>query len=194
MSPCSLAPTPPSSQPGPADSPLGCCWARLLEARGYERCGGECYYDWQDYEIDDELAPLPPGLTFRVEQLEGEGLLPGTATYAVDENGEDLGVCVTESGGNYSRDPAASDIAFTTWLGVPVRNTATRLHPSQGKGLGKTLLAESLRVMKKMGYKHAAISTALYNHRAQLFYSNMGYALTDWTYSLQRVLGPAPRL
>jgi GNAT superfamily N-acetyltransferase len=171
----------------------------LLEARGYVRCNGECYYDWPNYSIPDELAPLPEGLSFRMITIPGKGRLPGTAVYAVSEDGKDLGVCVTTSTGEYSKSAVASATCFTKWLGVPVSPTSTRLHPSQGQGLGKCLLAESLRLMKTLGYKHATISTALMNHKAQLFYSNFGYGLTGWTVGLERSLADqgqsaAPRL
>ena len=171
----------------------------LLEARGYVRCNGECYYDWPKYTIPDDLAPLPEGLQFRVVTIPGKRRLPGTAVYAVSEDGEDLGVCLTTSAGEFSESAVASATCFTNWLGVPVSPTSTRLHPSQGQGLGKCLLAESLRQMKTLGYEHAAISTALMNHKAQLFYSNFGYDFTGWTVGLERSLvdkgqSTAPRL
>jgi len=39
-----------------------------------------------------------------------------------------------------------------------------------------------------LGFRHAAISTALHNHRAFLFYSNFGYHVADWTYDSRRDL------
>lgn len=152
--------------------------------------------DWPNYSIPDDLAPLPEGLSFRMITIPGKGRLPGTAVYAVSEDGEDLGVCLTQSTGEFSESAVASATCFTTWIGVPVSPTSTRLHPSQGQGLGKCLLAESLRQMKALGYEHAAISTALMNSKVQLFYSNFGYDFTGWTVGLERSFGDsvAPRL
>jgi hypothetical protein len=40
--------------------------------------------------------------------------------------------------------------------------------------------------LRRAGYRHAAISTALDNYRAALFYSNLGYQVVDWTYGYGR--------
>ena len=42
--------------------------------------------------------------------------------------------------------------------------------------------------MRGVGYRHSAISTAADNHRAFLFYSNVGYHVSDWTFGLEKVL------
>ena len=174
----------------------------LLGTRDYERCNGECYYRWAGFEITAALAPsLPPGVRYRVELVPGRGRLPGTKVFAVsEETGKDLGVCVTISGAEFSVDSshatdyeAASRLAFVTWLGVPVVATANRLHPSQGQGLGKALLAEGLKQMQFLGYRDAAISTAEKNYKAQVFYANYGgFSLVDWTWGLKRRQSFAP--
>jgi len=58
----------------------------------------------------------------------------------------------------------------------------------QSRGLGRHLLQRSLKEMHGAGFRHAAISTALGNHRAFLFYTNYGYRVVDWTYGLGREL------
>ena len=69
-----------------------------------------------------------------------------------------------------------ADTCFVQWLGVPAdKSNLTQTGydaraPEQGKGLGKRLLARSLVEMHARGYTRAIISTALGNHRAQLFY------------------------
>jgi hypothetical protein len=69
-----------------------------------------------------------------------------------------------------------ADTCFVQWLGVPAEKANLNQRgynarePQQGKGLGKRLLARSLVEMHVRGYTRAIISTALGNHRAQLFY------------------------
>ncbi len=43
-----------------------------------------------------------------------------------------------------------------------------------------------MRSAREMGYRHAAISTAIENHRAFVFYSNVGFHVTDMTYGWVR--------
>lgn len=39
---------------------------------------------------------------------------------------------------------------------------------------------------KELGYKHAAISNAVSNYRAFMFYTNYGFQVTDWTYGWEK--------
>ena len=63
--------------------------------------------------------------------------------------------------------------------------------PYRHRGLGKPLLFRGRNEILSAGYRHTAISTALHNNRAFLFYSNHGYRLVDWTYQLSKTLNPA---
>ena len=74
----------------------------------------------------------------------------------------------------------AQDYGFVNWLGVT--------EGYQGGGLGKWLLLRTRNEMLERGYRHTAISTAVSNHRAFLFYSNYGYRVVDWTYGLSKSL------
>ncbi|UCC67907.1 MAG: GNAT family N-acetyltransferase, partial [Armatimonadota bacterium] len=74
----------------------------------------------------------------------------------------------------------AHDWIFTDWLGVE--------EEMQGKGLGRHLLQRALQEARRLGYRHASISTSWDNHRAFLFYSNYGYRVADWTYEFARDL------
>lgn len=89
-----------------------------------------------------------------------------------DVDGHEHGVCICLCGGEESEDSAASDVAFVAWLGVPAVLTDDRTDPSQGRGLGRALLAEGLRQMAACGYAHVVISTAAANLKAQLVRSN----------------------
>ena len=91
-----------------------------------------------------------------------------------------LGECVVDCGGNFSANPAAQDYGFVNWLGVG--------EPYQGSGLGRWLLLNTRNQLLQAGYRHTAISTAVDNYRAFLFYSNYGYRVVDWTYQLSKGL------
>ena len=45
-----------------------------------------------------------------------------------------------------------------------------------------------LKEARELGYRHTVTSTQQHNHRAQLFYTNEGYLVTDTAYSLLREL------
>ena len=94
-----------------------------------------------------------------------------------------VGECWSVSGGEFSSHPEAQNWLHTTWLGIE--------DEFQGQGLGRYLLQYELQEMHKVGYRHAAISTAWDNHRAFLFYSNCGYRTVDWTYGFVKDLSEA---
>ena len=52
----------------------------------------------------------------------------------------------------------------------------------QGRGWGRYLLTRTLWEARRLGYRHTAISTCKRNYRAQLFYTNYGYRVTDTVY------------
>jgi GNAT superfamily N-acetyltransferase len=105
--------------------------------------------------------------------------LPGLTVHAYRGERE-LGICMCVSCVEYNLVGADQAWAFTKWLGVE--------EEVQGRGLGKALLQRALRELRGVGYRHAAISTALHNYRAALFYSNLGYKVVDWTYEYSRSL------
>ena len=53
----------------------------------------------------------------------------------------------------------------------------------QGRGWGKVLSYTMLAEARTLGYRHCATSTQQDNHRAQLFYTNMGFEVTDVAHS-----------
>ena len=153
----------------------------LLGYNGYYRSAGEVFLDWEDYSVTPVPSNLP--VTLSTEWKDGRGQLPNCTVHA-HQNGEEVGICVSLCGGEFSSHPDAQDWLHTTWLGIE--------DEFQGQGLGKFLLQYALQEMKKIGYRHAAISTAWDNHRAFLFYSNCGYRVVDWTYGYEKVLSEAP--
>jgi GNAT superfamily N-acetyltransferase len=150
----------------------------LLTFNGYERTRGEVFLDWPDCVVDAPPAFDMP-LKITVDHPTGNGTRPGL-TVRASLDGREAGVCKNVCCGEYSPDPAAQDWLFTVGLGVD--------EEIQGRGLGKYLQLRALHEMRALGYRHAAISTAWDNHRAFLFYSNLGYRTSDWTYGLRRIL------
>ena len=148
----------------------------LFEKNGYGRRGGEVFLLWEDM-----VPPVPRAIDLpvqvKVDWRNGLRKMPGLDVCAMLE-GKEIGRCTHCSLGNYSRNPDMQNTAFCTWLGVD--------DEYQGGGLGVHLLHRSLHELKNRGYDHAAISTALHNHRAYLFYSNHGYRTVDWSYGFVR--------
>ena len=153
----------------------------LLGFNGYHRSSGEVFLDWQDYSVTPVPSNLP--VTLSVEWQEGRGERPNCTVHS-HQDGKQVGICESCCGGEFSSHPEAQDWLHTMWLGIE--------DDFQGQGLGRYLLQYALQEMKKIGYRHAAISTSWTNHRAFLFYSNCGYRTVDWTYGYEKVLSEAP--
>jgi len=152
--------------------------AALLGHNGYTRCAGEVFLDWPNF---DAVKPVPANVRAKivVSRPKGRGVRPGVVVRALQGKRE-VGVCNCASMGEFSRSRHAQDWIETEWLAV-----AEKL---QGRGLGRYLLQRALWEARRLGYRHAAISTSWQNYRAALFYSNMGYQFVDWTYGLERKL------
>ena len=153
----------------------------LLGFNGYRRSAGEVFLDWENYAVTPMPSSLP--VTLSVDWEQGRGEHPN-CTVKAHRDGEQVGICESVCGGEFSSHPDAQDWLHTVWLGIE--------DEFQGQGLGRYLLQYALQEMHKVGYRHAAISTAWDNHRAFLFYSNCGYQVVDWTYGYEKVLSEAP--
>ena len=149
----------------------------ILGFNGYHRSAGEVFLDWEDYSVTPVSSSLP--VTLSIDWKDGRGHLPNCTAYA-HQNGEQVGICESLCGGEFSSHTDAQDWLHTVWLGIE--------DEFQGQGLGHYLLQYALQEMHKVGYRHAAISTAWDNHRAFLFYSNCGYQTVDWTYEFVKDL------
>ena len=153
----------------------------LLGFNGYHRSEGEVFLDWEDYSVTPVPSSLP--VTLSIEWKDGRGQLPN-CTVLAHQDDKQVGICESLCGGEFSSHTDAQTWLHTTWLGVE--------DDFQGQGLGRYLLQYALQEMKKIGYRHAAISTAWDNHRAFLFYSNCGYRTVDWTYEFVKDLSQTP--
>jgi len=150
----------------------------LLRMNGYEPVDGEVILDWPDY-VPPEPVPTDVEAEVSLEWVDGRGARPGLTVRAL-QGDEQIGICMSVSGGDRSDSEAAQDWFYTKWLNIA--------EPSQGKGLGRYLLQRALQELHAAGYRHASISTDWMNARAYLFYSNHGYRQTDWTLAFGRDL------
>ena len=153
----------------------------LLGFNGYHRSAGEVFLDWENYAVTPMPSSLPVTLSVNWEQGRGEH---PNCTVKAHRDGEQVGICESLCGGEFSSHLDAQDWLHTVWLDIE--------DEFQGQGLGRYLLQYELQEMHKVGYRHAAISTAWDNHRAFLFYSNCGYRVVDWTYGYEKVLSEPP--
>ena len=143
----------------------------LLGYNGYQRRFGEVFLAWENYTVTPTQLTTPIELS--VDWEPGRGERPNCTALAF-QDGTEVGVCHSVSGGEFSDDAKAQDWFHTMWLGIK--------DEFQGQGLGRYLLQYILHEMRNIGYRHALISTSWDNYRAFLFYSNFGYRVTDWTY------------
>ena len=153
----------------------------LLGFNGYRRSAGEVFLDWENYIV----TPMPSSLSVELSMdwEDGRGERPNCTVKAY-QGDEQVGICESVCGGEFSSHPDAQDWLHTVWLGIE--------DEFQGQGLGRYLLQYELQEMHKVGYRHAAISTNWENYRAFLFYSNCGYQVVDWTYGYEKVLSEPP--
>lgn len=192
----------------------------LLTQNGYTLKGGEVYINWDHY-VDalpqlHQQGTLPEGVKLRVEEIALDltrlksGVRPDRAAYAtlperdqptqgvgtevtaVAADGELLGICRTVPANDYDASPALSSTCFVAWLGVPPDGGPhDERRTGQGLGLGKRLLSQALVQMQRRGFVNSIISTAYSNFRAQIFYTNFGYSVSDWTHSFSKDLSAA---
>jgi GNAT superfamily N-acetyltransferase len=149
----------------------------LLLCNGYEVCGGEIFLDWPDMDPNPLTEYDDLDIDLEIKQESGQGRLPDLRAQACHE-GRKIGECFSLSAAAFSNREVVEDWVFTNWLGIS--------EPYRTKGLGRYLLGSTLAAAREAGYRHAAISTSLTNHRALLFYANCGYHAVDWTRQLCR--------
>jgi ribosomal protein S18 acetylase RimI-like enzyme len=148
---------------------------------GYKIAGeGELFLENQNYAISDPVLPdAKADVQIQIEQSQGN--LPNI-TVKIAHNGNEIGSCIALSGGDFVKDPGAQELIFIDGLGITKSN--------QGQGWGRYLLSRTLWEARQLGYKHTVISTSKRNYRAQLFYANYGYGVTDTVFGFQKILKP----
>jgi GNAT superfamily N-acetyltransferase len=145
----------------------------LLGMNGYRLAGeGEIFMECLNYPAAKPVAP-EPAVEVQVQLQEGRGNLPNVTVRAL-RDGKEIGSCIALSGGDFCRSREAQDRIFVDGLGVT--------DGEQGRGWGRYLLTRTLHEASQLGYRHTVISTGRRNYRAQLFYTNYGYRVTDTVY------------
>jgi ribosomal protein S18 acetylase RimI-like enzyme len=151
----------------------------LLQMNGYQVCGGELFLDWANMNPQRPEAITDLKVEVELQKTSGLGRLPDIRV-AAHYDGHEVGECICLSAAAFSKRDVVEDWIFTQWLGVT--------EAFQGLGLGRYLLGYALVEAQQSGYRHAAISTAVRNARALLFYANYGYQAVDWTRQFSRNL------
>jgi GNAT superfamily N-acetyltransferase len=145
----------------------------LFGQNGYKLARkGDLFLEQRSFAAAEPGLP-EPDVEVQVQVLEGRGDRPNITVRAL-RDGHEIGSCIAISGGDYNRADEAQALLFVDGLGV--------IAPEQGQGWGRYLLTRTLWEARKLGYEHTAISTGKRNYRAQLFYSNYGYRMTDTVY------------
>lgn len=149
----------------------------LIGINKYTKCGTMVFFDWENYAI----KPLPSNLpiTFTVDWKQGRGLRPNCKIKAF-KGEQQVGDSYSVSGGEFSTHTDAQDWLYTDWLEIE--------DEFQGQGIGHHLLQFTLQEARRIGFKHASISTHIDNHRACLFYGNFGYCAVDRTSEYHKLL------
>ena len=148
----------------------------LLGANGYHRIDGELVLDLPGCAIDD-LGEPPVEVDIDLEWTPSLASRPGLIVRAM-RGGEQVGMCVCTSGGEYAPAEAAQDWVYTAWLTVD--------ESLRGRGLGRYLILRALHKARGAGYRHASLCCLEHNHRALLLYTSLGYRAVDWTWAWSR--------
>ncbi len=146
----------------------------LFGMNGYRVARGEVFMRYADFVTEKTILP-DPRADLSVERI---AQVTGTrdSIRVVARKWEELiGVCEGHSLGLWGH----SDLSHATIVLGPMDVEEA----FQGCGWGKFLANTMLEEASKLGYRHTATSTQQENHRAQLFYTNMGYKVTDVAHS-----------
>jgi GNAT superfamily N-acetyltransferase len=152
----------------------------LLQVNGFKRDGGEIHFDWDGYNVDPGKAPFEVEMKRKIGDETDYRASVRVGAWSGDE---EIAACEICSCGRWSDEPSVQDRLFVKWLGVEKEY--------QGRKLGEYTLLYAMRASHGIGYRHAAISTAIGNHRAFVFYSNIGFHVTDMTYLWVKKQGQA---
>ena len=84
----------------------------LLGFNGYRRSEGEVFLDWENYSVTPAPSSLP--VTLSINWKEGRGQHPN-CTVLAHQDGEQVGICESICGGEFSSHPDAQDWFHTVW-------------------------------------------------------------------------------
>ena len=146
----------------------------LLGINGYRAARGEVFMRYADFVAEKTVLPDPKA-DLSVERIAQTAGTRDSIKVIVKNQDELIGVCEGHSLGLWGQ----SDLSHTTVILGPMDVE----HAFQGQGWGRFLAHTMLEKARGLGYRHTATSTQQENHRAQLFYTNMGYKVTDVAHS-----------
>ena len=147
--------------------------------RQFEKFAGAVFLTHDNFR-PREPQPNDFTMTTKVAQkYEGNTHLPNLIHEALINN-KVVGTCISISSEVDLKHNDVKDFLFVDELDVEEQ--------WQGKGIGKYLLQSVLNSAYDIGYRQAGISTTWDNHRAFIFYSNFGFAVSDWTYGWKKEL------
>jgi len=151
----------------------------LFGMAGYEVEESEVFFAWEEFEAPEVEKPKVDVEIVGGWQEQVSEFGPGVELRVLRE-GKRIGVCEIPTLGSDEWRPELKEWCFCTGLHLD--------EEMQGKGLGKYLLARGLREARARGPRHALISTDWNNHRAYLFYTNLGFRFLDRTFGFSRDL------
>lgn len=146
----------------------------LMGMNGYEVKDAKIFLELRNFHASEPALPDHQAEIVVHRQPKG-GKLPGLIV-RMYQGGRLSGICESTSIGHYQRAEEAQDQFFVWWIGVE--------EEAQGQGWGRYLLQRTHYEMQKIGYRHALLGTNLNNHRALMFYTNMGYRVVNTSYEL----------
>jgi len=146
----------------------------LLGINGYKVARGEVFMRYANFVTEDATLPDPEA-DFSVERIVQATGTRDSIRVVARKQEELIGVCEGHSLGLWGH----SDLSHATVVLGPMDVEDA----FQGCGWGRVLANTMLEEASMVGYRHTATSTQQENHRAQLFYTNMGYEVTDVAHS-----------
>jgi GNAT superfamily N-acetyltransferase len=146
----------------------------LLGINGYKVARGEVFMRYADF-VTEETILLDSRADLRVERIPQATGTRDSIRVTVRKGEELVGICEGHSLGLWGD----SDLSHATVALGPMDVEQA----FQGGGWGRFLVHTMLEEASELGYRHTATSTQQENHRAQLFYTNMGYSVTDVAHS-----------
>ncbi|MBT4499385.1 MAG: GNAT family N-acetyltransferase [Gemmatimonadetes bacterium] len=146
----------------------------LLGMNGYRVARGEVFMRYANFVTEETILP-DSRADLSVAHIPQTTGTRDSIRIVVRERGELIGICEGHSLGLWG----SSDRSHATAVLGPMDVEDA----FQGRGWGRFLADAMLGEARELGYRHTATSTQQENHRAQLFYTNMGYRVTDVAHS-----------
>ena len=148
--------------------------AALLGMNGYRVARGEIFMRYADFVTEKTVLPDPKADLY-VERIAQTTSTRDSIKVVAEKWGELIGVCEGHSLGLWGHSELSH---VTVVLGPMDVEDAFQSH-----GWGRFLTNAMLEEASELGYQHTVTSTQQENHRAQLFYTNLGCKVTDVAHS-----------